>query len=372
MKLDFAPSDYNLSMSDFIEISHLADGSRSNVFTAIYHGKKVVIKMIKAKVDNKELALREFEMEQTMLSRLSHQNIIKLLGAGHLPRKFMVLEFLAGGTLNEMLLKNTTQNGLAAMLFHKPTFPYLKLLQLARSLATALDYLHTKAHIGACMIHRGDNTSFFPASFVMRYLPNLYSYIWQQSYISDLKPDNVGFTADGCLKLFDFGLVTCVRSRQNANDSYSMTGFTGSLRYMAPEVALQEPYTEKVDVYSFGIMLWQMAKDKVPFRGMSKQDFMENVIMGDLRPKLDKSWPRGFRSLLTNCWQRNSGSRPSFSMIIQDLDSLIDDETNSNRSSLSNYRTVGSSIYRRRVGTSRRILKMGSLSGGNLFALPSI
>jgi len=106
--------------------------------------------------------------------------------------------------------------------------------------------------------------------------------------ITDLKPDNVGFTADGCLKLFDFGLVTCVRSRQHANDSYSMTGFTGSLRYMAPEVALQEPYTEKVDVYSFGIMLWQMTNDKVPFRGMTKQDFMKNVVMGDLRPKLDK------------------------------------------------------------------------------------
>ena len=181
----------------------------------------------------------------------------------------------------------------------------------------------------------------------------------------------MGFTADGCLKLFDFGLVTCVRSRQHANDSYSMTGFTGSLRYMAPEVALQEPYTEKVDVYSFGIMLWQMAKDKVPFQGMTKQDFMENVVMGDLRPKLDKSWPRGFSNLLTNCWQRNSGSRPSFTMIIQDLDSLIDEETNLNRSSFSN-RSVGSSIYLRRAGASRRILKMVSLSGGNLFDLPSI
>ena len=127
-----------------------------------------VIKFI-AKVDDKELPLREFEMEQAMLSRLSHQNIIKLLGAGHLPRKFMVLEFLSGGTLNEMLLKNTTQNGLAAMLFHKPTFPYLKLLQLARSLATALEYLHTKAHIGACMIHRGDNISFVPSTYCINH-----------------------------------------------------------------------------------------------------------------------------------------------------------------------------------------------------------
>jgi len=143
---------------------------------------------------------------------------------------------------------------------------------------------------------------------------------------ADLKPDNVGFTADGCLKLFDFGLVTCVKSRQSINDSYKMTGYTGSLRYMAPEVALREPYTEKVDVYSFGIMVWQMAKDKVPFTGMNKKAFIENVVVGGLRPKLDKSWPSGFCRLLTDCWQRDPSSRPSFAMIVLDLDRLIDDE----------------------------------------------
>ena len=49
-----------------------------------------------------------------------------------------------------------------------------------------------------------------------------------------------------------------------------MTGNTGSLRYMAPEVALRKSYNEKVDVYSYGIMVWQMARDRVPFKGLSK------------------------------------------------------------------------------------------------------
>jgi len=145
----------NLTLSSFLEITHLADGSNANVFTALYNGNKVIIKMIKAKVDNKELALHEFELEHGMLSRLSHQNIIRLLGAGTSPRKFMVLEYLEGGSLNEVLQKNKTKHGMSALLFHKPTFPYLKLLQLAKALAEALDYLHMKAHPGACMIHRG-------------------------------------------------------------------------------------------------------------------------------------------------------------------------------------------------------------------------
>lgn len=146
----------NLSLSNFLEITHLADGSNANVFTALYNGNKVIIKMIKAKVDNKELALHEFELEHGMLSRLAHQNIIRLLGAGTSPRKFMVLEYLEGGSLNEVLQKNRTKHGgMSALLFHKPTFPYLKLLQLAKALAEVLDYLHMKAHPGACMIHRG-------------------------------------------------------------------------------------------------------------------------------------------------------------------------------------------------------------------------
>ncbi|RYG59380.1 hypothetical protein EON64_20295, partial [archaeon] len=118
----------------------------------------------------------------------------------------------------------------------------------------------------------------------------------------DLKPDNVGFTKDGFLKLFDFGLVTCVRSRTSPNDVYEMTGYTGSLRYMAPEVVLRKPYSEKADVYSFGIMLWQMARDRVPFKGYNKEEFFSRVVEGHERPKLDKSWPGGFSNLLKSCW----------------------------------------------------------------------
>jgi serine/threonine protein kinase len=137
-----------------------------------------------------------------------------------------------------------------------------------------------------------------------------------------LKPDNVGFTADGTLKLFDFGLVTCVRARESPSDAYHMTGNTGSLRYMAPEVALREPYSEKVDVYSFGIMLWQMAKDSIPFTGLNKTEFMQEVVRGDVRPKPDRAWPAEFSDLLTSCWHRNPERRPSFAVVLAELHSL--------------------------------------------------
>jgi serine/threonine protein kinase len=61
--------------------------------------------------------------------------------------------------------------------------------------------------------------------------------------------------------------MACVRKRAQSTDTYKMSGNTGTLIYMAPEVALNKPYTEKVDIYSFGIILWQLASGVVPFSG---------------------------------------------------------------------------------------------------------
>eukprot|EP00597_Dinobryon_sp_UTEXLB2267_P004381 CAMPEP_0170075316 /NCGR_PEP_ID=MMETSP0019_2-20121128/12469_1 /TAXON_ID=98059 /ORGANISM="Dinobryon sp., Strain UTEXLB2267" /LENGTH=683 /DNA_ID=CAMNT_0010286195 /DNA_START=86 /DNA_END=2137 /DNA_ORIENTATION=- len=283
----------DLTFTSFSEMTHIADGSNANVFLAKFRGEKVVIKMIKAEVQYDTVAVHEFDLEHGMLARVAHPNIIKVLGSGRAPRRFIVLEWLGGGSLNSLLALHQAKPGLAQRLFRRPSFTYSQLLERARDMAEALDYLHFRCHVGATIIHR------------------------------DLKPDNVGFTADGQLKLFDFGLVTCVRSRQDSSAAYEMTGYTGSLRYMAPEVALRLPYSEKVDVYSYGIMVWQMARDRVPFKGLNKEEFLRTVVKGGMRPKLDRSWPKGFSDLLTRCWDREPTNRPSFAMVIIELNQLI-------------------------------------------------
>jgi len=146
---------------------------------------------------------------------------------------------------------------------------------------------------------------------------------------ADLKPDNIGFSADGRLKLFDFGLVTCVQSRSHESQAYQLTGYTGSLRYMAPEVALSECYNEKVDVYSFGIIVWQMAANKVPFEGFGKVAFMQEVVVDHLRPPMNRNWPPEFSQLLGSCWRRDPEERPSFASILHAIDQL---QTSTNKS----------------------------------------
>ena len=138
-----------------------------------------------------------------------------------------------------------------------------------------------------------------------------------------MKPENIAFTIDDEVKLIDLGLSTCVRKRKNLSDVYQLTGNTGSLRYMAPEVALRLPYNEKVDVYSFGIILWQMAEDKVPYKGFTKEEFMSQVVKKSYRPPISKQWPMEFSNLLRKCWDREPANRPTCSQILETLDQII-------------------------------------------------
>ena len=191
----------------------------------------------------------------------------------------------------------------------KQKFSYLEALTMARDLADALDYLHCHVHNAVQIIHR------------------------------DIKPDNIGWTSDGKIKLFDFGLCSVVLSEDGLREhsisateylsyrkGYRMTCNTGTLRYMAPEVALNQHYHASVDTYSFSIVIWQVLSGFVPFADMGKRRYMEKVVKGGQRPPLPKKWPKKFRYLLAQCWDKDKNVRPKFSDIVKTLDGLITEE----------------------------------------------
>ena len=97
----------------------------------------------------------------------------------------------------------------------------------------------------------------------------------------------MGFSLDGrAFKIFDFGLCRVVKKRTSSDRTYEMTGNTGSLRYMAPEVVLDLPYNETVDAFSFGIVVWTIACNKLPFRGFDRAKHRAAVVLGGGRPKV--------------------------------------------------------------------------------------
>lgn len=135
------------------------------------------------------------------------------------------------------------------------------------------------------------------------------SFLFCPAYYSG---DNVGFDYQGQLKLFDFGLAKELDPKQKMDTGlYKMSGGTGSRRFMAPEVALNENYTLSADLYSFAILFWEVLTLRKAFAYMPVEEHRERVIKNDERPELDPAWSDNMKDLLQGCWARNSFHRPT-------------------------------------------------------------
>jgi serine/threonine protein kinase len=84
---------------------------------------------------------------------------------------------------------------------------------------------------------------------------------------------------------------------------------------MAPEVAMEERYTEKADVYSFGILLWQVVALKEPYGRLHGGKIEYSVCQLGLRPEIDPGWPLAIIKLLENCFARQPAKRPSMDVV---------------------------------------------------------
>mmetsp|Transcript_11500 Transcript_11500/g.25785 ORF Transcript_11500/g.25785 Transcript_11500/m.25785 type:complete len:443 (+) Transcript_11500:271-1599(+) len=141
------------------------------------------------------------------------------------------------------------------------------------------------------------------------------SYLHGKSIIyRDLKPENIGFDIRDDIKLFDFGLSKELRDNEKVDEDvplYKMSGETGSMRYMAPEVHISKPYNLSADIHSFSMLLWEMMALEKPFVQYSVKLFQDKVIKNGFRPKIDDAWSEDIKTLLKSSWDVDLRKRPS-------------------------------------------------------------
>lgn len=230
----------------------------------------------------------DLKTEANILSRIMHPHIVRL----HYVTPDEESSDPDGQVLYMERLYGTVAEQLRKTSIHHSILPVLSLVSIKRR------RLQREKH--QCSIA-------LPVARALEYLHS------RRIIYRDLKPANVGYDAEGRVKLFDFGLA---RDLRDMDDNRRLTGSTGSMRYMAPEVYKGEDYGLPADVYSFGLFLWEVSTLKKPYARMTGDELVESVFNGTLRPKVN--WQCGslrIQKLLRRCWDVAPSVRPSFSEI---------------------------------------------------------
>ncbi|PWA59754.1 protein kinase superfamily protein [Artemisia annua] len=260
----------------------IGEGAHGKVYEGRYGDRIVAIKVLNRGSTTEERAVLEdrFAREVTMMSRVKHDNLVKFYGACKDPLMVIVSELLPGMSLRKYL-GSIRPNQLDLRLA----------LKFALDIAKAMECLHANG-----IIHR------------------------------DLKPDNLLLTANQkSVKLADFGLA------REETVTEMMTAETGTYRWMAPElystVTLRQGekkhYNNKVDVYSFGIVLWELVTNRMPFEGMSNLQAAYAAAFKQERPNLSDDISPELAFIIQSCWVEDPNLRPSFDQIIRMLNTFL-------------------------------------------------
>ncbi|CAN6547949.1 unnamed protein product [Malus baccata var. baccata] len=282
-----------------LEIRYIvARGTYGTVFRGTYDDQDVAVKLLDWGEDGyatvaETAALRaSFQKEVAVWHKLDHPNVTKFIGASmgtsdlKIPTKgsssdgvishparacCVIVEYVAGGTLKQYLIRNR----------HKK-LAFKVVVQLALDLSRGLSYLHSQK-----IVHR------------------------------DVKTENMLLDTRINLKIADFGVA-----RVEAQNPRDMTGETGTLGYMAPEVLDGKPYNRRCDVYSFGICLWEIYCCDMPYPDLSFADVSSAVVRQNLRPEIPKCCPSSLANIMRMCWDGNADKRPEMGEVVKLLEAI--------------------------------------------------
>ncbi|GMQ11484.1 hypothetical protein CsSME_00054113 [Camellia sinensis var. sinensis] len=265
-------ADYEIPWENITLGERIGLGSYGEVYRGEWHGTEVAVKKFLNQAISGE-SLEEFKSEVWIMKRLRHPNVVLFMGAVTRPPNLsIVTEFLPRGSLYRLIHRPNNQ------------LDERRRLRMALDAARGMNYLHNCTPV---IVHR------------------------------DLKSPNLLVDKNWVVKVCDFGL-----SRMKHSTFLSSRSTAGTAEWMAPEVLRNEPSDEKCDVYSFGVILWELCTLQQPWGGMNPMQVVGAVGFQHRRLDIPDDMDPVIANIIMKCWQTDPKLRPSFAEIMATLKPL--------------------------------------------------
>ncbi|XP_060815864.1 uncharacterized protein LOC132907114 isoform X4 [Bombus pascuorum] len=254
-------------------------GGFGKVYRGFWQKHEVAVKAARQDPDEEpSVTLENVRQEAKLFWLLKHENIVQLEGVClKMPNMCLVMEYARGGSLNRVLSGRKIRPDV--------------LVDWAIQIARGMDYLHNKAPIS--LIHRD-----LKSSNVLLSEP--------------IENDDLQYKT---LKITDFGL---------AREVYKTTRMSaaGTYAWMAPEVIKKSTFSKASDVWSYGVLLWELLTGETPYKGIDALAVAYGVAVNKLTLPIPSTCPQPWRFLMEACWASDSHSRPGFAEILVALDEV--------------------------------------------------
>ncbi|XP_067011657.1 mitogen-activated protein kinase kinase kinase 11 [Anabrus simplex] len=275
---DVQPVEIDFSELDLEEV--IGVGGFGKVYRGFWKNQEVAVKAARQDPDEDiSVTLENVRQEAKLFWLLKHENIVSLEGVClQMPNLCLVMEYARGGSLNRVLAGRKIRPDV--------------LVDWAIQIAKGMNYLHNGAPIS--LIHR------------------------------DLKSSNVLLSEPienddlqhKTLKITDFGL---------AREVYKTTRMSaaGTYAWMAPEVIKTSTFSKASDVWSYGVLLWELLTGETPYKGIDALAVAYGVAVNKLTLPIPTTCPQPWRELMEACWDSDPHMRPSFEVILLALDVIV-------------------------------------------------
>eukprot|EP00803_Ostreobium_quekettii_P011098 evm.model.scf_1034.2 EVM.evm.TU.scf_1034.2 scf_1034:36771-41050(+) len=312
-----------------------ASVERSEMAVALGAPPRIVaVKRVKAGVLAKGEGMEVFVREFNLMKDHRHKNVVEFIGIGSMDTSteermrqsvYIVQEHMDGGSLRDFVLKQMRE---AKEEVYSKADAFRWLVQVAEGLAFMYERLPNRAHCDVKLeniLLTGSTASDMQAKVADFGLTSVFNRNQTRRKVEKFTSNEKSVLFSRQKKLF----LKAQSSKILDDDTKGKYGLAGSLPYMAPEVYAASKYSEKADVFSFAIVMYEVLRGRLVLlslpldNGAGVIDDHARKVAGGFRPPVPAQWPKAWRDLVAACWAERPEDRPPMSVVAERLKLMV-------------------------------------------------